>query len=148
MQITWERFARKHRDEGLDTRRVTCFSAKGRWQWRRSFRRMKMEEILVISDVLDLKRNETSFQISVLVSAWRRPILRVGKNLTVLERAITKKSAGWSSWDWHSKVNWQRSPIENGRQSSQDKWENPKSLVKWKEISHDLEKSTILVKEK
>ena len=25
MQITWERFARKHRDEGLDTRRVTCF---------------------------------------------------------------------------------------------------------------------------
>ena len=37
-----------------------------------------------------------------------------------------KKSAGWSSKDWNSKTNWQRSAVEDAGQSSQDKWKSSK----------------------
>ena len=57
-------------------------------------------------------------------------------------------SAGWSSKGWSSKSNWQRSAMEDARQSSKDQWKNSKSRGKWKDMSHNVKELGTLVEKK
>ena len=96
-----------------------------------------------------VKRNDARLHITVLISfKMKADIKSKEKNLSVLKRAMSKKSAGWSSRDWNSKGNWQRSAVEDGEQNSQDKWKSSKLRVKWKEISSYVEQLGILLKSK
>ena len=101
---------------------------------------MSTERIYELDDTRHLKRNDESLYLAILVS--------LNSKAAVLKRAMSKRSAGWSSRDWHSKANWQRSPIEDGGQSSQDKWKNLKPRVQWKEMSHNVDELGTLVNEK
>ena len=78
----------------------------------------------------------------------RKPISKVRHTLQYSNDRCPKKHAGWSSKDWNSKSNWQRSAVEDAGQSSQDKWKRSKPRAKWKEISHNVEELGVLLKEK
>ena len=107
---------------------------------------MKMEEIPVfLAPSSEMMRVSMSLFSS---PSRRKPISTVRKNIAVLKRAMSKKNAGWSSKDWNSKANRQRSAVEDAGQSSQDKWKSSKPRAKWKDISHNVEELGVLVKEK
>ena len=61
---------------------------------------------------------------------------------------MSKKNANWSSKDWDSGADWQRSAVEHAGQSSQNKWKSSKPRVKCKEISNNVEELGMLVDEK
>ena len=92
-----------------------------------------------IYGTLCLKRNDESLHITILVSLKSKTDIKEEEKPDSFQKLCRTKSAEWSSRDWYSKANWQRSAIEYGGQSSQDKWKNPKPRVKWKDISHDVE---------
>ena len=66
----------------------------------------------------------------------------------MLKRAMTQRHASWSSKDWRSKSNWQRSAVEDAGQSSKDQWKSSTPRAKWIDISHNVEELGTLVKEK
>ena len=62
------------------------------------------------------------------------------------EESVTRKSASWSSREWHPKTNLQSSPVDAGAQSSQDKWKKQALRMKWKVVSHTVDDLGFLVK--
>ena len=107
-----------------------------------------MEEIPERCGALCLKRNDASFHVTILVLSKTKTDIESQENIAVLKRAMSQKHVGWSSKDWNSKSNWQRSAVEDAGQSSQDKRKNSKPRAKWKEISRTLEELGTLVKDK
>ena len=95
-----------------------------------------------------LKRHDERLCITILISFKSKAgIKEPGKNLTVLKGAMPKeRRVVIEKLAFETQL--AGSPIEDGGQSSQDKWKNPKHRVKWKEISHIVAELGLLVKEK
>ena len=108
---------------------------------------MKVQGIHENCDTLCLKRCDSSFHITIFVFSKTKIGIESQENIAVLKRAMTQRHAGWSSKDWSSESNWQRSAIEDAGQSSKDQRKNSKSRAKWKDISHHVEELGTLVKE-
>ena len=92
---------------------------------RRFFRWMKRQEIHESCGALFLR-----VSMSPSSSSPRRQLVWKVR----LKRGMSQSHASWSSKDWNSRSNWQRSAVEGAGQSSQDKWKSSKHRAKWKEI--------------
>ena len=99
---------------------------------------MKMQDIPESCGAFCLKRNDASFHITILVFSKTKTSIESQENIAVLKRPMSQRHAGWSSKDWNSKSNRQRSAVEDAGQSSQDKCKSSKPRAKWKEISHNV----------
>ena len=81
-------------------------------------------------------------------SPRRKSVSKVREHSAVIKRATAQWHAWWSSKDRGSKSNWQRSVIEDARQSSKDPWISAKSQGKRKDVPHNVEELGTRVKEK
>ena len=98
---------------------------------------MRPGEFCEVDDAFCFKRKNESFYFPVIFSRTSEIEIKGEEASSSLEeRAMTRKNASWSSREWHSKRNWQRSPFDAGAQSSQDKWRKPAPRTYWKEVSH------------
>ena len=61
---------------------------------------------------------------------------------------MTMKNSCRPSREWQTKTSWQRSPVDDGGHSSQDKWRKPARQATWKEVSHTVEEMEMMSKDK
>ena len=92
--------------------------------------------------LFSLKRNDASFHTTFLVSFKTKTDVESQENIAVLLRAKSEKNSGWSSKNWNTKANWQRSAVEDASSERSSK------LAKWKENSHNGVELGMLVYEK
>ena len=58
---------------------------------------------------------------------------------SILRREIPEVDGAICFRGWETRIGWQPSPVDDGGQSSQDKWKKPVLQAKWKELSRTTE---------
>ena len=106
-------------------------------------------KISELDDAIYLKPESESVHIFFTFSLTPETEINGAKrNLAEFKKSMTRKHASWSSRGWHAQTSWQHSPVDNGGQSSQDKWKKPAPLAKWTEVSHPVEELGMLARDK